>query len=148
MGKVHIKRCDGILLLHTVNSHWSINKVIHVGSRVILPVLTFLVKFGISFNSYGHKICRNSRSQMFFKIGVLKNFAIFTGKYLCWILFSIKFGGLAFSCEYCVILRTAFLIEQLWWLLVNMTKSKRYLLSLTPINFSAESVGVLLKPWL
>ena len=24
-----------------------------------------------------------TRSQMFFKIGVLKNFAIFTGKYLC-----------------------------------------------------------------
>ena len=30
--------------------------------------------------------CRSSRSQMFFKIGVLKNFAIFTGKHLCWSL--------------------------------------------------------------
>ena len=27
---------------------------------------------------------RSSRSQMFFKIGVLKNFANFTGKHLCW----------------------------------------------------------------
>ena len=27
---------------------------------------------------------RNSRSQMFFKNGVLKNFAILTGKHLCW----------------------------------------------------------------
>ena len=27
---------------------------------------------------------RSSRSRMFFKIGVLKNFAIFTGKRLCW----------------------------------------------------------------
>ena len=26
----------------------------------------------------------HSRSQMFFKIGVLKNFAMFTGKHLCW----------------------------------------------------------------
>ena len=28
-------------------------------------------------------ITRSSRSQMFFKIGVLKNFAMFTGKELC-----------------------------------------------------------------
>ena len=34
--------------------------------------------------------CLNSRSQMFFKTGVLKNFTIFTGKHLCWSLFSIK----------------------------------------------------------
>ena len=30
------------------------------------------------------------RSQMFFKVGVLKNFANFTGKHLCWSLFLIK----------------------------------------------------------
>ena len=29
------------------------------------------------------------RLQMFFKMGVLKNFAIFTGKQLCWNLFLI-----------------------------------------------------------
>ena len=33
---------------------------------------------------------RSSRSQMFFKMGVLKNFAIFTGKHLCWYFFLIK----------------------------------------------------------
>ena len=33
---------------------------------------------------------RNSRSQMFFKIGILKNFANFTAKHLCWSLFLIK----------------------------------------------------------
>ena len=33
---------------------------------------------------------RSSRSQMLFKIGVLKNFSIFTRKHLCWILFLIK----------------------------------------------------------
>ena len=37
---------------------------------------------------------RSSRSQMFFKIGILKNFAIFTGKHLCWILFFNKIAGL------------------------------------------------------
>ena len=34
--------------------------------------------------------CRSRHSQMFFKIGVLKNFAIFIGKHLCWSLFLIK----------------------------------------------------------
>ena len=33
---------------------------------------------------------RNNRSQMFFKIVVLKNLAIFTGKHLCWFFFLIK----------------------------------------------------------
>ena len=35
-------------------------------------------------------IFRSSRSKVFFKIVVLKNFKIFTGKYLCWNLFLIK----------------------------------------------------------
>ena len=33
---------------------------------------------------------RSSRSQMFFKIVFLKNFANFTGKHICWSLFLIK----------------------------------------------------------
>ena len=35
-------------------------------------------------------ICSSSCSLIFFKIGVLKNFAMFTGKHLCWSLFSLK----------------------------------------------------------
>ena len=34
--------------------------------------------------------CRGSRSQMFFKIGILKNFADFTGKHQCWSFFLKK----------------------------------------------------------
>ena len=34
---------------------------------------------------------KSSRSQMFFKTAVLRKFAIFTGKHLCWSLFLIKF---------------------------------------------------------
>ena len=33
---------------------------------------------------------RSSRSQVFFKIGTLKNFAILTGKHLCWSVFFNK----------------------------------------------------------
>ena len=35
-------------------------------------------------------LMRSSRSQMFFKIGVLRNFANFRGKHLCWDLFLTK----------------------------------------------------------
>ena len=53
---------------------------------------------------------------MFFKISVLKNFAIFTGKHLCWDLFSMKACNFiqketptqVFSCEYCEILKNNF----------------------------------------
>ena len=38
---------------------------------------------------YKHNF-RKSRLQMFFKIGVLKNCATFTGKHWCWILFLIE----------------------------------------------------------
>ena len=34
---------------------------------------------------------RSNRLQIFFKISVLRNFGIFTGKYLYWSLFLIKF---------------------------------------------------------
>ena len=63
---------------------------------------------------------RSSPSQMFLKIGVLKNFAIFTGKHLCWGLFLLKLQaqGLQlyykesptqmFSCEYCETFKNSF----------------------------------------
>ena len=35
----------------------------------------------------------SSLSQMFFKIGVLKNFVIFTGKHVCWSPFFNKVVG-------------------------------------------------------
>ena len=39
-------------------------------------------------------IFRSSRTQMFFKTGFIRNFAIFTGKHLCWSLFLIKLQAL------------------------------------------------------
>ena len=63
----------------------------------------------------------NSRSQMFFRTSFLKNFAIFTGKYLCWSLFLIRFQDWRpaflfkkrlqhrFSfCQYCKIFKNGF----------------------------------------
>ena len=76
-----------------------------------------------------HLICanidneyRSSRSQMFFKVAILKNSAIFTEKYLYWSLFSINLQarpeGLQrykketpiqlFFCEYCKVFKNSF----------------------------------------
>ena len=69
-----------------------------------------------------------SRSQTFFKTGALKNFAIFTGKHLCWNLFLIKLQdwkyNTVFSYEYCKIFENSFFMDHLliilfqnfmWW---------------------------------
>ena len=62
--------------------------------------------------------------QTFFKIGVLKNFAIFTGKHLCWSLFLILFFKTkrkAFRCfpvNIAKLLRAAFFIGHFRWLLL------------------------------
>ena len=72
---------------------------------------------------------RSSRSLIFLKIGVPKNFAIFIERHLCWsplCLESFKFIKkrlqLEGFSEYIVkLLRTVFLIEHLRWLLLNLT---------------------------
>ena len=55
---------------------------------------------------------KSSCSQMFSKIGVLKNFAIFTGKYLWWI-YSKENQTQVFSCEYCKIFKNTYFEEHL-----------------------------------
>ena len=60
---------------------------------ICLPLRVFFAKillkemFDRALNT---PLDRSSRSRMFFKIGVLKNFVIFTGKHLCWSLFLKK----------------------------------------------------------
>ena len=45
------------------------------------------------------KVTSEAVMQMFFKIGDLKNFAIFTGKRLCWSLLFNKVSGLT-NCNF------------------------------------------------
>ena len=53
------------------------------------PKTSICEEWHYSFHKNENNQCnsKSSRLQMFFKIGVLKNFAIFTGKHLCWNLF-------------------------------------------------------------
>ena len=72
---------------------------------------------------------RSHRSQMFFKLGALKNVANFTGKHWCWSLFLIKFQASnfirkilkrkCFPVKFAKFLRTPFFTEHLWLLLLN-----------------------------
>ena len=66
--------------------------------------------------------CRSSHCQMFFKIGALKNFEIFTGKHFCWwSLFLIKLQAFrCFPVNIAKFLRAAFFIEHFMWLLLQM----------------------------
>ena len=58
----------------------------HIAQYLRRKELLFLIKK----RHLQYLIFRSSRSQMFFKIGVLKNFANFTAKHLCWSIFFIK----------------------------------------------------------
>ena len=69
--------------------------------------MRFSLSSSTSSTSHPHPLCRNSRSQMFFKIGAPKNFVNFTGKHLC---FPLKFAKF---------LRTPFFTEHLRWLLLS-----------------------------
>ena len=51
---------------------------------------------------------------MFFKIDVPKDFAIFTGKHLCWSLFLIWFQALSYECS--EIFKNTLFTEHLQWL--------------------------------
>ena len=68
---------------------------------------------------------KSSHAQMFFRIGVLKNFA--TLKHLCRSFFSIKskkrLRHRSFPVNIAKCLRTAFFIEQLRWLFLSAWKS-------------------------
>ena len=70
---------------------------------------------------------RSGRLQLFFKIGILKNFANSAGKHLCWSIFLINCrpedlqfhlkenSTKGFSCEICKIFKNFFFPEQLQW---------------------------------
>ena len=54
-----------------------------------------------------------SHLQMYFKIGTLKKFTIFTGQNLCW-----RFQHRCFPVNNAEFLKKAFFTEHLWWLLL------------------------------
>ena len=86
---------------------------------------------GFSLLMQNHMISGSSRQDVFCKKGVLRNFAKVTGKHLCQSLFFNKVSGLrpatllkkrlwhSFPKNFVKFLRTTFLTEYLWWLLLD-----------------------------
>ena len=76
-------------------------------------------------------IYRSSRSQIFFKIGALNSFTIFTGKHLCWSLFKAfnvinkRLQHRCYPVNIAKFLRAAFFIEHLRWLLLDIIFHKK-----------------------
>ena len=72
---------------------------------------------------------------MFFEIGMLKNFVIFTGKHLCVLESLNKVADLkarketptqVFSYEYCKFFMNTFFTERLHWLLLLFQKNRKF----------------------
>ena len=92
----------------------------------------FAPVLSMSSASHPHSLCRNSRWQMFFKIGLPKNFANFTRKHRCFPMKLTKF------------LRTSFFTEHLRWLLVSILLLMNVSYFTSPLPHSNYFVTVLL----
>ena len=119
-------------------SHQNKFPVKFIGPNLFFPWLivfydltdAFVLLLFTSSTSHPYSLCRSSRWQMFFKIGVLKNFVSFTWKHLSWTLLLIKLQAWnfikrrllhrCFPVKCAKFLRTPFFTEHLRWLLLSM----------------------------
>ena len=97
------------------------------------------------------KVHKSNHSQMFFKIGALKNFAIFPGKCLCWSLFLIKLQAYnsikrrfhptqKFSYEYCKIFKKV-LYKQLQVATFGYSNQSRIFQEITTLKFQGQQAS-------
>ena len=84
---------------------------------------------------------RGSRSQLFFKIGIPKNVAIFTGKKLCRNFLLKRDPTHVFSYEHCKILKNSFFSPP-----VDVSGHLHYFLILLFLTFSSSSFFLLCSP--
>ena len=99
-------------------SHDHICRSVSFSKVFILEPVKSSKSLRLNFYVVLHSATRSSRSEMFFKIGIPKNFAKFTGKHLCQSHFFDKVAGL----------RTAILLRKRpwrWWFLVNFANFLR-----------------------
>ena len=107
---------------HTNKHIWTYFRVVTITQRKISHISII----SILHDSKIPEKYRSSRSQIFLKIGVLKNFANFTEKHLCSSLFLIKLQALrresntCFPVKFARFLRAPFFRENLLWLLLNV----------------------------
>ena len=78
-----------ILLVHYISRHIcaiyaSVCIYVYVSTYIIIYTLLHILRYARPDLLRFEQPIKCSRSQMFFKLGVLKNFAIFAGKHLFW----------------------------------------------------------------
>ena len=89
--------------------------------------------------SFRSTVFRSSRSEVFCKKRVLRNFTKFIEKHLCQSLFFNKVAGVrpaalltkrlwhkCFAVKFVKFLRTSFLTEHFWWLLLNVVMNESH----------------------
>ena len=107
---------------------------LHLEITLLFAELSYVFEENIFFRHHNFmKKVILSRPEVFCKKGVLRNFTKFTGEYQCQSLFFNKVAGLrpvtllkkrlwdrCFPVTFVKFLRTAFLTEHLWWLLLEL----------------------------
>ena len=121
----------------------------HVTGLFLYPLKTntsACIYFNIFHYFKSNGIYRSSRPEVFCKKSVLRKFAKFTGERLCQSLFFNKVAGrpatllkkrLWHSCfivNFAKFLRTPFLPEHLWWLLLNIQGQCHKMVTISPIR--------------
>ena len=114
--------------------------------------LVYLIKWQLPWNYFYW----NKHPEMFCKKRVLKNFSKFTRKHLCQSLFFNKVAGLSLRCfpvNFENLLRAAFFIEHLRWLLLNKLEkntNQHYSLNFTsiPKSYSSSNNESAASSWL
>ena len=120
------------------NHHHLLNKYIWYNFFFCLFIKSYLSRATCENASK----CRSSRPEAFYKKGIFRNFAKFTGNHLCQSLFFNKVAGLrpvtllkkrlwymCFPVNFTKFLRTPFFIDHLWWLLLQLKRRKNEFLS-------------------
>ena len=140
---IYIKTNFFLYLVRNISESVIRNFAKFIGKHLCWSDLKALVPFlslentleNYAWNQYwiANYLCyRSSRSKMFFKIGVLKIFANFTKKHLCWSLFSTNFltnfikktlQRRRFPVKFAKFLRAPFSTEHLRWFLLHVMLS-------------------------
>ena len=80
---------DGMIIIWTLTSKG--NKVVGKTGKTHEFILKIYGKsLGLLWRAVPEAVVHRKKKKMFFKIGVLKNFAVFTGKHQYWSIFLIK----------------------------------------------------------
>ena len=132
--------------------------------EVLVTPISFPIAFELALVSLATRMEKNhyrsSRPEVFCKNNVLRNFAKFTGKYLCQSLFFIKVTGLRAAtlfkkilCHRCFpenfvkFLKTPFFIVNLWWLLLALNFLQEAWQYRKAVEVRKESIKLVIRTW-